>query len=398
MDDLTSTGPLKVLVEAGSLNVLQAGNDNDGLAIRANDASDILLEVRGATSDIVIGPDADVVSVGGNIALVADDDVLLVGDIETNLAAVYVRANDRTADAGSGVVMGDNAYIRTHSGSIVIEANNESDIIVGLLDTVATDFSTGSVSLRATGSILENAGDRTDLNIQTGTLRLEADSNGDQVGSIGSISPANGDFVNSIDIQVQSLAARSAEGIYLREVDGVTVTATGDIDAVRVHFNSSSSVVTHSSLSDLETTNNGNIVLVSDTANILVVDGDSDLQGITAAGTGNVLLITSALDGDIVIDANVTSSTGQITMSAGSDIVLSATVLTGRNGQSPDISAASRNGLHRRRIDQWRSNPGDCWFASIASRAARSLARHDCRFADGDGGQKRIAARLANRE
>ena len=351
LDDLTAGGPVKVVVESGSLSVT-AGTDNDGLAVQATRDGDVLLEARGATSDLTVALDADVRSSGGNVALIADDDVLLLGDVETNAATVYVRADDRTDDATSGIVMGDDAFVRTHAGSIVMEANNESNIVLGLLDTVATDFGAGSVSLRATGSILDGAGDLAQLNVQSGVLRMEADSNGDQVGSIGLASPANGNFINAIDSQVQVLAARSAEGIFIREADGVVVTATGDVGAVRVHFNSSSTPVTHTSLSDLQTTNNGNITLVSDTSHIQIADGDGDLQGVIAHGLGNVLLITGALDGDVVIDANVTSDLGQITMSAGSDVVLSATVQTGRNGQSPDVLLQAVTGF----IDEGRTN------------------------------------------
>ena len=153
----------------GSLNVTE-GTDNDGLAVHSTTKADVLLEARGIASDVTVGLNADVRSAGGNIAVLADDDVRLIGDVETNAAFVYVRSDDRTNDVGSGVTMGDNAFIRNHSGSILIEANNESDIVLGLLDTVDLDFSAGSVSLRATGSILDGAGDLRELNVQTGVL------------------------------------------------------------------------------------------------------------------------------------------------------------------------------------------------------------------------------------
>ena len=175
---------------------------------------------------------------------------------------------------------------------------------------------------------------------------MEADSNSDSVGSIGLASPADGLFLNAIDTQVQVLSAKSAEGIYIREVDGLQVAATGDISAEQVRFNSSSTTVIHATLSDLETTTNGNIVLVSERGNLVVVDGDNDMNGVVANGQGNILLLTSDLVGDdIVLDANVVSGTGQITASAGRDVVISATISSGRRGSTPDIYLRAFSGF-----------------------------------------------------
>ncbi len=64
---------------------------------------------------------------------------------------------------------------------------------------------------------------------------------GNQQGLIGGPATANGQpeaNLNAIDIQVVTLAARSAEGIYLSEADGLTVDATGNLNISEVNFNS----------------------------------------------------------------------------------------------------------------------------------------------------------------
>ena len=71
--------------------------------------------------------------------------------------------------------------ITTHAGVIRMAADNESDIVLGRLDTVdegvaTPDYTTGAVSLVAERSILDGAGDLPELNIQTGTLRMWADA------------------------------------------------------------------------------------------------------------------------------------------------------------------------------------------------------------------------------
>ncbi len=344
LDDLTSGGPIKVVVSKGSLNVTD-GPDHDGLGVQSTGNGDILLEARGVASDLSIGLNADVRSNGGNIALLADDDVHLIGDVETVAAFVYVSADNQTNDPNSGVTMSDNAFIRNNDGSMLIEANNESDIVLGLLDTVEVNFSAGSVSLRATGSILDGASDLMELNVQTGVLRMVADSNGDGAGTIGLSSPADGGYRNAVDTQVQVLAAVSAKGIYIREVDGVTVAATGAIYAEQVRFNSSSTTVTHETLSDLENRVDGNIILVSEGGNIVITDGDGDNNGVVANGMGNILLMTSDAGDDIFLDANVLSGTGQVTVSAGRNIGVSATINTDRRGSAPDIYLRAFSGF-----------------------------------------------------
>ncbi len=87
-----------------------------------------------------------------------------------------------------------------------------------------------------------------------------------QVGSIGLANVLNGQpdtNRHAIDTRVNILAASSADGIYVEEFDSVTVTATGAISVEEVRFNSTRTVRTDASLSDLVTTDAGSIKLVS---------------------------------------------------------------------------------------------------------------------------------------
>ncbi len=201
---------------------------------------------------------------------------------------------------------------------------------------------------------MDGAGDLAELNIQTGTLRMWADAvvnadgtqdtvtAGNQQGLIGG--PESN--LNAIDIQVMTLAARSAEGIYLSEADGLTVDATEELEVQQVRFNSTRTSFHDLSLSDLETTTNGTIAIVSFTGNIAIQDGDGDNFGVIANGTGDILLLAQDLAGDIIVNANVFSDLGQIQFHAGSDIILSATIQTGRDGVStPDIQFVAKTGF-----------------------------------------------------
>ena len=120
----------------------------------------------------------------------------------------------------------------------------------------------GSVSLEADRHILDN--NSTALNVQTFTLRMIADANTDGEGTIGTPDTGAADTNDeAIDTRVETLAARSAEGIYLLEADGLVVDDTGDLAVVRVHFSSATSTVTDGALADLATTHAGPVKLVS---------------------------------------------------------------------------------------------------------------------------------------
>ncbi len=200
-----------------------------------NSPGSILIEARGRASDLVIN--ADIESGRGHISLLAGDDILLQADILTDGtqstsgaegSVQLVAFNGTVNGAGSdGVIMADNSSITSVSGVIRLVADNESDIVLGRLDTVAADFTAGAVSLVAERSILDGAGDLAELNIQTGTLRLWADAvvnadgtqdtttAGNQQGLIGGQPrpTVNRKRISTlIDIQVVTLAARMPKG------------------------------------------------------------------------------------------------------------------------------------------------------------------------------------------
>ena len=174
-------------------------------------------------------------------------------------------------------------------GNVRFEATGDSDILLGLIDAGA-----GNVSLLAERDILDNNGGGV-LNVQAAALRMEADSNGDSAGQIGQSdngSPAETN-TRAIDTQVTTLAAVSADGIYILESDGLAVDFTGDISIEQVNFNSTVTTVTDTTLSDLETTEAGPLKVVT-TAGTLTVN-----TAVTAGTSGNVLLAARAGDGDV---------------------------------------------------------------------------------------------------
>ena len=208
LEDLqtSSNGPIKLVSEDGTVTI-EPGADNT-FGVSADGTGNVLLEARGAADDVIIN--AAVLSGSGHVTIDAADDVLQNSDIRTDgtggAGTVLVTAgnNDQgMSPSTDGIQMADGTVISSPSGAIRLVADQESDIVLGLLDTGA---GTGFVSLLAERSILDEAGDLNDLNVLTATLRIEADaaiSNPrDQAGTIGTADPANSPALNSIDTQV----------------------------------------------------------------------------------------------------------------------------------------------------------------------------------------------------
>ena len=106
-----------------------------------------------------------------------------------------------------------------------------------------------------------------------------------------------------------TLAAGSADGIYVLEADGVTIDDTGDVSVWQVNFNSTTTSVT-TRLSDLRTADNGPITVVTTTGSLIVEQGNAnpaDLPGgVAAHGSGDVLL--EARQVDVKLNADIVGS------------------------------------------------------------------------------------------
>ena len=226
-----------------------------------------------------------------------------------------------------------------NSGAIVsLVATADGDVVLGSVTAIG-------VNVEAGGSILD--GNAAVLNITADTARLIADSNSSGTGSIGTADQLNGNpeaiNANAIDTRVNVLAARSATGIYIDEADGLRVDATGLISITQVNFNSTTSTIDFASLADLTTTHSGSIKLVSASGDVIVNDGDNNGIGVDANGSGEVLIKTSAANGDVLIRSQVLSDFGHISFIAGDDVEIAADVTTGANAQRGTVFVLATN-------------------------------------------------------
>ncbi len=392
LEDLRSAGPIKLQSTNGTITVNAGPLTVEGIA--TSGASDILLQTMAASGDIVAN--APIVSLGGNISLVAGDDVDLNSTVTTSgFGNVVVIAANGTVDALTGIDMSAASTI-TANNNVLMTALNGGDIRLGFINASGT-----AVSLNADRSIIDANGIA--LNVFSDRLRMVATT-----GSIGANDALNGlpDVnVNAIDTQVNTLAARSATGIYILETNGVVIGDTLNVPATRVNFNSTQSLLLDAALEDLTTTNNGPIKLALTLGNVIVTAGALGNPGISAQGTGDVLLQTFAADGDIIIDGLIQSGTGDISFRAADDIDLNSNVATSGLG-TIFFSAANATGDLLAGIDMLSgttvsnsanihfvaSNGGDIRLSEINGGAGRVFLSADGSIIDVNGAALNVTA------
>ncbi|MCP4669482.1 MAG: hypothetical protein GY849_24375, partial [Deltaproteobacteria bacterium] len=283
LEDLATTvaGPVKVVVEAGTLTI-EGGADTSGVSAAAD--GNVLLEARGTAADVVLN--SSVASGSGHVTVSAADDVDVNGPVTTGgVGTLLVRAGDNSADAVGPEVDGINvdgvlttaegdvlvsslghirqtALVTTTDGDVGLVATGsitqtsggdvttaEGDVLVDALgdwtmapDAVVTSGGsdvlgraagtitlgvirvthavTNRVALEAGGSVLD--GNLGAVNVEeTVPTASTSVSLRATAGSIGLADDSNGDpptNANAVDLDVDTAAAEAAAGIYLREV------------------------------------------------------------------------------------------------------------------------------------------------------------------------------------
>ena len=243
-------------------------------------SGNIGLFARSADGDITQTSAGDVTATAGDILIIAGRDWTMAGDAEVSAGGDATEAADILARAGRTITLGVISGTSDLQNRIAIEAVT-GDIL---------DANGGSINIREIpATVLESA--------VTTTVSLRA-----VAGIIGGPEVTNGAVtgnVNAIDTNIDTLAALSRSGIYVSEsndlvIDDVPSVTVLVATAQQVHFNSTQSAVPVSysiaTLEDLVTTDNGPVKVVTRDGSITVNAGTSSTFGISANGTGDVLL------------------------------------------------------------------------------------------------------------
>jgi len=298
-------GPVVVRTADGSITVDEA--------VSADGSGNILLQAQGTGRDVTLN--AAVQSSSGNISVLAADDVMQSADGDI-LITGGSGTIDVEATAGS-ITMADGSLAQA-SGNIRYYAG--TNLTLGAIDADGA-----SVSLKADN--ITDSG-TTDTDVTASGLRIETTDAAGGAGQSG----------NHLETSVATISADvNNGGLFLTELNEVAVDTVSAITVKRVGSDGATLTdTTDGAQSDLAST--GAIVLTTTAGPITINEGDDDETGVTA--TGNVLLQAGGGTSDIVLDADVISTGGNISLNSGQDILQSADVSTSADSKTIDLLAA----------------------------------------------------------
>ena len=222
----------------------------------------------------------------------------------------------------------------TGAGTIDVEGTAGA---VTMNDTATAQAGTGDVRLVAgTDAAIGSLQTMSNVSIIAGSAIIDGgETNVDVISRVcGCAGTAIATNADAIETTVATLSAEAASGgIYLLETDGLTVTDVA-ASVQRVNADASLTQTDDAAQSDLSTLGaDGDVILESTTGAVQLDDGtDADGDAVIAQGAGNVLI--RALDGSITANADVRSTSGNLTILASQSVSLTADVdlVTGTAG------------------------------------------------------------------
>jgi len=294
LQDVVTTLNGSVVLDATGGTITLNDGDMDGNALVANGSGNIRVS---ASQDISVN--ADVLSTTGHITLRAGGS-MNVGDhvdiVTDTPGTIYLRA-----ETGS----------ITMSASSTASAPNSTILIQGSTDVTAGSISAAAAAIISVNGNVFNA-DNSITNFSGTALRIVSNA------AIGS---ALVPFTTGSSI----LSLESGAGIFVREVGDVQIGSTALL-VQEVLVDNSLSPITQGPLAGLTTTaNNGPVIIESTSGAITVV------SPVEAHGSGNILIKAAT---QVVLQANVLSASGNISLVAGSGLSLASgfSVSTGGTG------------------------------------------------------------------
>ncbi len=297
-EDLVTTnqGPIKLLSLQGDIVINPGTLGSPGVTASGN--GDILLQT-GLSGTLIAN--ADIVSGSGDINVVTRGDLTLGDRLKTTAPGTIYLSSQGAVTISSMNIQG-----------VELGVSANDDILVGQIDV-----GNAKVWLTSAANIFDNDNSNSTINITASAAILRAS---EKIGNSG-VGTSNS---RAITTRVETLSAYADNGIYLQEQDGLSIDrVTSTVQ--RVYFNSNTNPLSLSQ-EDLTTTANGPILLQSLQGDIVVRSGTDGEPGISANGSGNVLLQTVA--GTILTQADVQSDSGHITLNSFGDLVINEHIRT----------------------------------------------------------------------
>ena len=310
--DVAATGNVVLTTADGAIVV----NDGDANGAGIMAGGKLLLKAGGGTADLILS--ASLASGAGSISLNAGRDLL-------QNAAVTTAAAGQSIDvlAARHIAMADGSVSATNAGNLRYAAGDA--ITVGVLDARSTadraaaqlsgQAGWGAVSLAAGGAIVDGVENVTAVDVYASDLRLS----GTAAGNAG----------NALETEVSRLSASvGAGGLFVAESGAIEIGQTAAVAVNRVAADATTAAVSDAAQAGLSSAASA---VLATLAGPLTVN-----SGVAVAAN---LLLNAAGTADIVLNASLSSTGGNISLNAGRDILQNAAISTSAAARSIELIA-----------------------------------------------------------
>jgi hypothetical protein len=290
-EDLSSAGKLVLISSAGDITINAGTAASDGVQTAGN----LLLQASAGAITL----SANLTNSTGHTSLNANGNIVQNANITAGAAGATVELI-----AGGAISMGAGATIGTNNGNILMNAAG-GDVALETLNA-----GTGNVAITASGNILDAHATAVE-DITAAGLILKA---GNGIGYDVS--------VNAIETNVSTLSlSAGAGGAFVTETNAVTVD-TLTVAVNRVGSDASVPATASGTASvtqeDLSTSGAGNLWL-STGGTLTLNPGTAATSGVSTA-SGNITLVSTGTATDIIVNANIVSSSGTVNLTAARDV------------------------------------------------------------------------------
>jgi hypothetical protein len=286
-----------IVLNEGSTGSLGAAlSDNTSVAVVGNGR----LLIEALTGDVLAN--ANISGVAGDLSIIAGETIRFAGN------ANLVTGNNAFS-TGTLYVEAINGSVEQLDGSQLIATLGDIRVAAGDSIRLANVTTTANVSLIADEGSIVDLGD-THIDVSAAQLRLMA---GQGIGLP----------TNALDIDVDVYAARAGGGGIFLDGAGAFLIGDASVTVRRYNPDNSTTDISDESLSDVRTiSGDGSIVLRSLEGDLILNDGSApaDNQVVSAHGAGNIRLEALSANADALVNADVVSTSGHITLLASRDV------------------------------------------------------------------------------
>uniref|UniRef100_UPI0005CB59A5 beta strand repeat-containing protein n=1 Tax=Thiomicrospira microaerophila TaxID=406020 RepID=UPI0005CB59A5 len=277
-------------------------------ALSVSGASNVRLEVLSGSLRIQGDLDLD----AGHLSLIAHQDIVQAAGVQvtTKLGDINIQAGGNARAELGAQVVSDEGHIRYQIDGDLLLATHSA--LKGHISLIANHIE---------GQVAQT-------NLVANTLRV----------NVNGATNGFGTSTHAIQTQVEKIAAQvGSGGLFITQSHDIAIIELADIVTQYIDKEGELTVDGSKDVGQSGLLSKGHLVLYNQSGSIVV-----DAKGTTGVGiqaTDNVLLKTAGIDNDIVLNSNLITETGSMTIDASQNLVQNADIVLQAQGQTLDAQA-----------------------------------------------------------